>query len=277
MKIRNAAFLIFAILFMVPVIVFSSEIVSASKKIQLAKTGIETTAIVYGSGSNSSVNDSEQYYVTYKYTDENDISYKGKSSSRYNDKNTPKKGDTIIIKYNGRDSINADVCWDDYKVDIIGISIFGSIDFVFICLAVIFPIMSYIKKRDINSNGRETYGYYIGCKIIGSVNDDDIYSMTYEYKQNNGERKQNKISDLSEKELRFYRIAKRFKIKEYNGKSIILQKVDYRQLSRLVRERKERETFVAEHKICKHCHSILKKSKVTCSNCGSVDFEDIEE
>lgn len=265
---------------MVPVIVLFSFFGPELFRLVLIKTGQETEATVQDYVSDRSVNDVSIYRIIYTYKGADDITYTGKTTAKYYYHELPAKDSTILIKYKGKNSINADATIKDFSFEILFLSLFTIVDtvlWVMVIKTFVTNLKNEKKRADIVNNGRETYGYYVDASIFSSVNSDLFYNMKYKYKDEQGKWHDVKTASIySQKDIDFYNQIVRFKIKELNGKTTIVQPVDYSLLDKLIDEKAKRLEFINKNKICKHCRGISSKNTISCPNCGSVDFEDLE-
>ena len=268
--------MIFAIFFLIPVIVMNGMTSDHGKFQNILQNGIEVEAkiIERSQHSNIKINEVSYYYIEYIFADEDGEEHRGRTSVTYDyyEISQIAKKETIKIKYmpNTFESVES-----DYGKN--GMTAGGGLGMIVIVfavvdgllwLAVIVTIIKEIKKKSISKKGTEYTATYIAMSSNVKVNNVPMYAITYCWKDEKGEIHEDKSGhDFYYKEAIAYSNAGSFKIRAIGEDSVITSrpsKLIY-ELNKTEKQLEKNEQYVR----CGYCNSRFEKSNLKCPYCGA--------
>lgn len=273
--------MIFAIFFMIPVIIMGGLVSDHGKFQNILENGIEVDATIIPStqSSNIAINEVDYYSIAYVFVDEDGGEHRGRTSATYDyyEISQIAKKDTIKIKYlpDTFDSVesqygkNGMTAGGGIKIFVI---IFGVVDGL-LWLAVITTIFKEIKKKSISKKGTEYTATFMAMSSNVRVNNVPMYAISYFWKDEKGEIHEDKSGhDFAYKEALAYSDAGTFKIRAIGEDSVITSrpsKLLY-QLNKTEKQLEKSEQYVK----CAYCNSRFEKSNSKCPYCGAHTSEE---
>ena len=268
--------MLFAIFFMIPVIIMSSLVSDHGKFQNILENGIEVEATILerSSNSNISINEVDYYSIGYVFVDENGEEHRGRTSATYDyyEISQIAKKKTIKIKYlaDTFDSVESDYGKNGMTAGGgIGlfVVIFGVVDGL-LWVAVIVTIFKEIKKKSISKKGTEYTATYMAMSSNVKVNNVPMYAISYFWKDEKGEIHEDKSGhDFYYKEALAYSNAGTFKIRAVGEDSVITSrpsKLIY-DLNKTEKQLEKSEQYIK----CEYCNSRFEKSYTKCPYCGA--------
>lgn len=271
-------YLVFAIAFSIPLVIWGFSFHKFLEKKHIAKTGTEVEATVVNYYSNVEINGEPYYCLEFKFYDTNGNEHFGKTEASY----TLYKAqsiDKILIKYDKNfKAVEADFHYTN-QIELWLLPIFGVVGIVFWVIFVK-SIFSQSQERKIRTQGVEKEGLFIDYGSYLKINEQPYYFIKYQYEDDNGEIKQAKTPcKYTEEEMNYFKVFPHFKIKVLNGNSTITEIIDISKLYRNIKSKKEESSleYRPVFKKCVYCESVVSAQDKKCPNCGSAKFEEIKK
>ena len=268
--------MIFAIFFLIPVILLGTSFTDDIKYRNVLENGIEAEATILksSSSSNITINEVDYYSIGYVFLDENGEEHRGRTSATYDYYEISKiaKNETIKIKYlpDTFESVECDYGKNGMTASsgvMLIVIIFGVVDGL-LWIAAIVTIVKEFKKRAIGKKGTEYTATFMAMTSNVKVNNVPRYAISYFWKDEKGEIHEDKSGhDFSYKEALAYSNAGTFKIRAIGEDSVITSrpsKLLY-QLNKTEKQLEKSEQFIR----CPYCNSRFEKSNTKCPYCGA--------
>ena len=282
MKKIQYTYLITAIILTIPLIVWVFLFNNFMFNKNLADNGTKTVATITSTYSNIEINEEPYYNFKFEFYDEDGNLHTGKSGMVYSYYEIQNMHN-VLISYDK--NFNAVEVNFEYKnmPELWILPIFGIIGIWFWVLLIRNIYIGKLEKKIIEF-GTEKTACYIGGRSYMSVNNQAIYYIEYQYKDENEVLVTKKTSSkYTNEEKEYYEFLGEFKIKEYKGKTVITEIIDlekmYKELEQKTNEEAEKEELLRkslELKLCTYCGSKISINDKKCPNCGSSKFERTE-